>query len=170
MLQNWCIQYCVHKSLTLVSTLSHINLIHVYSSYLFTIHFNIILPPIFLSIPNGYFLSCFLIKTLRAFSFYPMHVTCSAVLILFDLISNGSSPWTVCSRVIVVACAAHLICGLLLNCPDYCRLLLLLLFWLLLLLFNEDGLLLGSIWCYGLHSIHQLHTRQTCDKCLPSCC
>lgn len=63
---------------------------------------------------------------------------------------------------------------LLLDSPNYC-LLLLLLFWLLLLLlllFNEDRLLLGSIWCCdGLHSIHQLHTRQTCcDKGLPSCC
>lgn len=56
---------------------------------------------------------------------------------------------------------AHLICmllqqlWLLLDSPNYCLLLLLLFWQLLLLRFNEDCLLLGTIWCCdGLHGIH----------------
>jgi hypothetical protein len=42
-LWNPKVQYCVHKGLTLYSILSQLNQVHTFISYLFNIHFNIIL-------------------------------------------------------------------------------------------------------------------------------
>jgi hypothetical protein len=76
--------YLVHKSLLLVPILSQINPVHTAKSYLSKIHFNII-PYLLLCLPSSLFPSDFPTSILYA-SIFPIHATCSAHLILLDLI------------------------------------------------------------------------------------
>jgi hypothetical protein len=62
------VHYCVHKNPPLVSILSQANPVHITTSYLSKIQFNIILPPIRLGLPTGLFPSDFPTKILACTS------------------------------------------------------------------------------------------------------
>jgi hypothetical protein len=84
-LWNPKVHYRVQKSPPLVPILSEINLIHIIPSYFSKIHFNIV-THLRLGLPSGLFHSRFSTNILYAFLFSPIHGTCSAHLILLDLI------------------------------------------------------------------------------------
>jgi hypothetical protein len=77
-LQNPKIYYHVHKSTSLVPTLSQMNPVHTNPSYFPKIQF--------ICLPSGFFPSGFSTKTFYAFFVVPMSTTCSAHLILLHLI------------------------------------------------------------------------------------
>jgi hypothetical protein len=83
-LWNPKVHYCVHKSHSLVPTLSQINPVHTTPSYLSKIHFNINPPSVRLVLSSGLFPSGFPTRILYAFLLLPMRSTCFTHLILLD--------------------------------------------------------------------------------------
>jgi hypothetical protein len=84
-LWNPIVHYRVHKSPPLVFILSQIDPVHTTLSYLSKIHFNIV-HPLHLGLPSDLCLSGFPTNILYAFVFFPILATCTAHLILLDLI------------------------------------------------------------------------------------
>ena len=86
-LWNSKIYYYIHKCPPPVPILSQINSVHALPSHFLKIHFNIILPSMFIS-SKWSFLSGFPTKTLYAPPLSPTRATCSVHLTLLDLITH----------------------------------------------------------------------------------
>jgi hypothetical protein len=82
-LWNLKVRYHVHKNPLLVPVLNQIDLVHTTPSYLRSIL--ILFIYLHLGLPIGLFPSGFPTNIVYAFVFAPIHATCSAQFILFDL-------------------------------------------------------------------------------------
>jgi hypothetical protein len=78
------VHYRIYNSPPMEPILSPMNQIYVLNSYIFKVHFNIILP--FTLIQNGFFLSEFPTKILYAFLIYPSRATYPIDPTILDLI------------------------------------------------------------------------------------
>ena len=74
------------KSPPLILIMNQINQSHNFPFCIFKVLFRVI-PHLFLVLPSGLFSSCFPIRTLHSFLFFPMRAMCPAHLVLLDLIT-----------------------------------------------------------------------------------